>query len=274
MAGFTLKLKTKKGQHVCSLEKDTTMKILLEKIAEITQICESELYLLMGFPPKPIDLSQKGNTLEVCGISNGETLIVEEKPISKEDKELAEKLQLEEKDEILAKQLANEITGSNGFLLKKVVPADNSCLFTSIGFTLTGKIDTENGNFMRQVIAQQVNDDKGLYNEGILGRPNDEYCAWIMQTDSWGGAIEVSILSQYYGIGKYGNLFFILLENHFLVLFLFLPEIDVVDITNALINRFGEDRSYGMRVFLLFDGIHYDPLFLESLSVSFTIENS
>lgn len=55
--------------------------------------------------------------------------------------------------------------------------------------------------------------------------------------------IEVSILSQYYGI-----------------------EFDVVDITNAMINRFGEDKNYPMRGFLLYDGIHYDPLFLESYS--------
>lgn len=82
------------------------------------------------------------------------------------------------------------------------------------------------------------------FSEGILGRPNDEYCAWILQDSSWGGAIEVSILSQFYGI-----------------------EFDVVDITNALINRFGEDKRYPMRGFLLYDGIHYDPLYLESLSV-------
>lgn len=100
---------------------------------------------------------------------------------------------------------------------------------------------------MRQIIASEVNNDKGLYNEGFLGRPNDEYCAWILKEDSWGGAIEVSILSQFYGI-----------------------EFDVVDIQNALrpINRFGEDKRYGMRGFLLYDGIHYDPLYLESFTVS------
>lgn len=78
---------------------------------------------------------------------------------------------------------------------------------------------------------------------GILGRDNAEYCAWILQESNWGGAIEVSILSQHYGI-----------------------EFDVVDITNAMINRFGEDKHYPMRGFLLYDGIHYDPLYLESLT--------
>lgn len=139
---------------------------------------------------------------------------------------------------------------------------------------MNGKIDTEIGTYLREVIAQHVLNDKvnsdsklsnkwlilhtefsclffkETYNEAMLGRPNAEYCEWIRKPASWGGAIEVSILTNYYGI-----------------------EIDVVDITNALINRFGEDKEYGMRVFLLFDGIHYDPLYLESITVSSCLLN-
>lgn len=110
---------------------------------------------------------------------------------------------------------------------------------------MNGEINLEVGTYLREIIAQYVANDKESFNEAILGKPNEDYCNWIRKSESWGGAIEVSILSNYYGV-----------------------EIAVVDITNALINRFGEDRDYGMRVFLLFDGIHYDPLYLESLSVS------
>lgn len=115
---------------------------------------------------------------------------------------------------------------------------------TLIGFALNGKVDTECGSYMREVIAQHVLNDKETYNEAILSKPNQEYCEWIRKSSSWGGAIEVSILSSYYGV-----------------------EIAVVDITNALINRFGEDKQFGMRVFLLYDGIHYDPLYLEPFTV-------
>lgn len=114
-----------------------------------------------------------------------------------------------------------------------------------LGYVMNGRIDTEIGSYLREVIGQHVSNDKETYNEAMLGKPNPEYCEWIRKPASWGGAIEVSILSNYYGV-----------------------EIDVVDITNALINRFGEDKEYGMRVFLLFDGIHYDPLYLESITVS------
>lgn len=109
---------------------------------------------------------------------------------------------------------------------------------------MSGKVDTQCGSYMRELIAQHVSNDKESYTEAFLGRPNLEYCEWIMKSSSWGGAIEVSILSSYYGV-----------------------EFAVVDITNALINRFGEDKDFGMRAFLLFDGIHYDPLYLESFTV-------
>lgn len=98
---------------------------------------------------------------------------------------------------------------------------------------------------MRDLIAADVAKDTFTYNEAFLSKTNEEYCKWIQKKDSWGGAIEISILSHFYGI-----------------------EICVVDISNSLINRFGEDKQYGTRSFLLFDGIHYDPLYLESFSVS------
>lgn len=110
---------------------------------------------------------------------------------------------------------------------------------------LNGTIDTECHQFMRQVIAETVASDKDTYTEAFLGKSNPDYCTWIRNADTWGGAIEVSILSRFYGV-----------------------EIAVVDITNAIINRFGEDQNYGLRVFLLFDGIHYDPLYLEPFNVS------
>jgi ubiquitin thioesterase OTU1 len=176
-----------------------------------------------------------------------ETLIVDTKPMSQEEKDAIERAKRLAEDEILARQLAETGEGgaglTNGILLKQVVDADNSCLFTSIGFILSGKVDTTSGTYMRQIIAQTVHNESETYTSGFLGRDNAEYCAWIMQESNWGGAIEVSILSQHYGI-----------------------EFDVVDITNAMINRFGEDKHYSMRGFLLYDGIHYDPLYLESLA--------
>lgn len=246
MTGFSLKLKSKKGQHVVrNLNADATVGILKARISEITQIPQTLLHVLVGFPPRPLDLSKDGADLSSSGITNGDTLIVEEKPNTlKEDEDLARRLAAQEEEDKFIREIANQPDGEfMGILMKKVVPADNSCLFTSIGYVLNGTIDTDVGYYMRNIIAEHVSSDTETYNEAILGKPNLEYCTWIKRPDSWGGAIEVSILSNFYGI-----------------------EIDVVDVTNGIINRFGEDKNYGQRVFLLFDGIHYDPLYMESVT--------
>jgi len=49
---------------------------------------------------------------------------------------------------------------------------------------------------------------------------------------------------------------------------LFSVEIDVVDTQSGRIDRFGEDMNYLNRIFLLYDGIHYDPLVMEPLDGS------
>ncbi|XP_017071349.1 ubiquitin thioesterase OTU1 [Drosophila eugracilis] len=272
---FSVKLKSKKGQFIVNdLNEHTTLGELKTKIVQATAIQAPQLHVLVGYPPKPLDLSQQQEQrdLKTVGINSGETLIVEEKaapaptatPIvpgastMADDEALARRLQAEEEAQLLeatggAPAQASELllpaapTESgpngdfNGILLKKVVPADNSCLFTSVRFVLNGKVDNEGSEMMRHIIAQEVAADPQSYNDAVLGKSNAEYCAWIQKADSWGGAIEVSILSNYYGI-----------------------EIDVVDIQNAIINRFGEDKNFGLRVFLLFDGIHYDPLYMET----------
>ena len=48
----------------------------------------------------------------------------------------------------------------------------------------------------RRVIAAEVAGDPETYSEAFLGRPNADYCRWILGSDHWGGAIELSILSR------------------------------------------------------------------------------
>uniref|UniRef100_A0A1B0GH65 Ubiquitin thioesterase OTU n=2 Tax=Lutzomyia longipalpis TaxID=7200 RepID=A0A1B0GH65_LUTLO len=238
--GFSLKVKTKTGQHILrDVSPSLTLSQLKSQIVEFTKLPPDCMHILVGFPPRKLNMAGLEESIEASGISNGDTLIVEE-VAAPEVPAVAERRE----DALLAAQSAAVAEDEfAGVLLKQVVPADNSCLFTSIGYALQGKVNTDGGILMRQIIAEHVAADPESFSEAFLGRPNREYCAWILRDDSWGGAIEVSILSSFYGL-----------------------EIDVVDITNAIINRFGEDKNYGQRIFLLFDGIHYDPLYLESLT--------
>ncbi|KAJ3641300.1 hypothetical protein Zmor_027812 [Zophobas morio] len=228
---FALRIKTKAGQEVLrNLTPEHTVKDLKTQLSSISKIPRDRLHILSGYPPKPLDLTQDSLSLSKSGIKSGDTLILEEK--APPPKEVTYK-----------SHISDFGANSSGILMKKVVPADNSCLFGSIYFALNGKIDDSGtaAPYMRQVIAQTVANDPETFSEAILGKPNDEYCTWIQDDKSWGGAIELAILSNHYGF-----------------------EIAVVDTINAIINRFGEDQHYTLRIFLLFDGIHYDPLFLES----------
>ena len=90
----------------------------------------------------------------------------------------------------------------SGFIFQcKVVPADNSCLFTAINYCMSGEaVARENSAFMREVIASGVGADQEKYSEAILGKENKAYCNWILGKDAWGGAIEVQILAEYFQV--------------------------------------------------------------------------
>lgn len=126
MAGFVLKVKTKTGQIIVkTLTPSSTIADLINELSTLTNIPAKRLHILSGFPPKPLNLEQFNISLESCGLQSGETLIVEEKEV------------IQEKEQIPRHTADNQL-GCPGILRRKIVPADNSCLFTSIGFVLGG----------------------------------------------------------------------------------------------------------------------------------------
>ncbi|KAH1062678.1 hypothetical protein GLYMA_02G291000v4 [Glycine max] len=90
---------------------------------------------------------------------------------------------------------------------------------------------------LRQVIAATVASDPQKYCEAFLGKPNAEYCNWILDSEKWGGAIELSILADYYG-----------------------REIAAYDIQTTRCDLYGQESNYSERVMLIYDGLHYDAL--------------
>ncbi|OAY74976.1 Ubiquitin thioesterase OTU1 [Ananas comosus] len=83
-----------------------------------------------------------------------------------------------------------------GIIVRRVIPSDNSCLFNAVGYVM--EHNKSKSQELRQVIAATVLSDPVKYNEAFLGKPNEEYCDWILNPEKWGGAIELSILSEYY----------------------------------------------------------------------------
>jgi hypothetical protein len=67
-----------------------------------------------------------------------------------------------------------------GQLIRFSVPADNSCLFSSIYFVLhSGKLDLTSNKYLRNLVATKIESDQLTYSEAMLGRTNMEYSKWI-----------------------------------------------------------------------------------------------
>jgi len=126
---------------------------------------------------------------------------------------------------------------TDGILIIKEIPDDNSCLFNSIRYV------TQNKHLqiaqMRKMIADTIKNDPINFNDAILGKPVEEYIKYIQKPNTWGGYIELLIFSDYFKI-----------------------EICSVDVKTNRIDRFGEGK-YKEMVFLVYNGIHYDAVALK-----------
>ncbi|XP_044498056.1 OVARIAN TUMOR DOMAIN-containing deubiquitinating enzyme 2-like isoform X2 [Mangifera indica] len=84
-----------------------------------------------------------------------------------------------------------------GIIVRRVIPSDNSCLFNAVGYVMDH--DKNKAPELRQVIVATVASDPVKYSKVFLGKPNNEYCSWIQDSEKWGRAIELAILADYYG---------------------------------------------------------------------------
>jgi hypothetical protein len=90
----------------------------------------------------------------------------------------------DDKNLSLMKTTESSTTNKNlseiGQLIRYSVPADNSCLFSSIHFVLhSGKLDLSSNKYLRNLVATKIESDQITYSEAILGRTNSDYCKWI-----------------------------------------------------------------------------------------------
>ncbi|KAK6907976.1 ubiquitin thioesterase OTU1 [Kwoniella mangroviensis CBS 8886] len=129
-----------------------------------------------------------------------------------------------------------------GYLQLRVVPDDNSCLFSAIGVVFEGGIEA--AQKLRKVVADAIRDDPFTYSDVMLGQPADQYIDKMQKPDTWGGAIELSIFSKHYK-----------------------TEISSFDVASGRCDRFGQD-DYDWRCLLVYSGIHYDALTLSPLPSS------
>lgn len=125
----------------------------------------------------------------------------------------------------------------DGVVVRRVMEADNSCLFNAVSYIMENT--RAKGHELRSLIASIVASDPTRFNKAFLEKSNEDYVAWIRKDETWGGAIEISILTDH-----------------------FKRKIAVFDIRTKRFDVFAEDKPYEEMGMLLYDGIHYDALAL------------
>lgn len=197
------------GERVVKITKDDPT--LMDLLDEVESIGNQATTIRFGFPSTMLPV--EGNlekTLDELGIANGDKIFLSngEKVTSTVKKEPVQILRVHE------------------------VPDDNSCLFHAISFACKGY----NSDQLRELVYHAIRDNPKEYTDAILGKPRSEYMRWILDKDSWGGGIEISILSR------------------LLQLSIFVVDIDAINIDKFY------DTEFDEFIILLFNGIHYNVL--------------
>ncbi|PYI26562.1 putative OTU-like cysteine protease [Aspergillus indologenus CBS 114.80] len=247
------------GQSTVSLDDDATVDGLRRQITDSTGLSDYDVKYgypqikplsLEGFPPNQ-KLSDLGMTL------NGEQLIVTRKEgsfpsdTSRDQHKTATDRQ-QPFNGLLAGKALNEGSDDppeipspehHGTFVLRIMPDDNSCLFRAISSATMGGVDVMTE--LRSVVAQTIQANPDLYTEAVLEKKPDDYCQWIQNEGSWGGGIELSILSKHFDI-----------------------EICSIDVQTLRVDSFNEGPS--MRCIVVYSGIHYDTIALSPSSPPYT----
>ena len=69
-------------------------------------------------------------------------------------------------------------------LVRRVVIADNSCLFVAVAHALSGFVGRrERADGLRRVVADAILADGERYSEAVLGKAPHDYVEWILRSE-------------------------------------------------------------------------------------------
>lgn len=256
-----IRLRAPNGQHTLSLDDNAAVSDLLSSISTSTDLPLFELK--WGFPPQPLDpalyglstllkdtdLKLNGAQIIVIGQATGDPSERKQDEAQSTSQSAPLSLQRKQVSALKGKDTPEvPVPDRGGTVVLRVMPDDNSCMFRALGSAvLTDTLDSMTE--LRSMVAQAIQRDPELYNEAVLQRAPDDYCKWISYSDSWGGGIELSILSQEFDI-----------------------EIASINVQDLRVDRFNEGKK--KRCILVYSGIHYDTIaFVPDGSSTFDPEN-
>jgi hypothetical protein len=115
----------------------------------------------LGYPPVRLEWSSNAALLTSIGVTSGQLITVK--------------------------------FGEMPFPLRRVINADNSCLFNALSYACHHCRDLFSPSEWRQVAADAVVDNPDKYPPSFLGKSADDYATWIKQDSTWGGEIECNV---------------------------------------------------------------------------------
>lgn len=133
MSDIVLRLKCRLGTFPMTVSLTGSLLDLREQISVLSEIPSASIKLLVGFPPKP--LQKFDGSIVDAGLKSGDTIIAEVDTNSAS----VQQAKIENENNVLKHITEQSIGEGVPLILRKVVPADNSCLFTSMGFVVGGK---------------------------------------------------------------------------------------------------------------------------------------
>lgn len=192
---------------------------VLLKLEELSNIDHSRVRVLHGFPPKIVTAVPEASLSELKW-RNNDMIIVQEGEASLQDGNCGQRY-------------ARPVH-ERAHLVRRICPSDNSCLFHACAYVLLNKNRTE-GPRLRRECVEYVLSHPAKFNEETMGQSTESYARWLTDPKSWGGAIELQILSTIYQ-----------------------TEIVALDLESTTIQRFGDTENYGVQGFVVYTGNHFD----------------
>ncbi|KAF2148857.1 OTU-domain-containing protein [Myriangium duriaei CBS 260.36] len=226
-----IRLRGPSGASAITIPDDSTWGDLKQKIASETSIPIFDLKY--GYPPQTLGSSSLDDDIPLLSLGlslNNEQLTIipvsDPAPLSLSRKPASPTSDL---PLIPVPHLSSKLT-------LRVMPDDNSCLFRALSSALLSA-DLDGATELRSMVAQRIQADPTTFSPAVLDKPPDDYCEWIQRPDSWGGGIELSILSQEFDV-----------------------EIVSLSVQDGRADVFNDGRP--RRVVVVYSGIHYDVVAL------------
>ncbi|OMJ69964.1 hypothetical protein SteCoe_32161 [Stentor coeruleus] len=118
-------------------------------------------------------------------------------------------------------------------MMVKIMSYDNSCLFSAVNYAMFKNIN--DSGCLREYIGNYLQNNPERFDSYALGKSLQEYIYWIRNPMSWGGEIELIILSEYFNI-----------------------EICVISVNPISENLINDEKDYKKRIYLLYTNSHYN----------------